>query len=196
MEIASHWIIHYGYFGLFSLLMLGIIGLPVPDETLLTFAGYLIYKHQLHYIFTLLAAYLGSICGISISFLLGHSLGLWLIRKYGKYVFITPEKIDHVHSWFQRYGKWGLVIGYFMPGVRHLTAYVAGASKLEYPTFALYAYSGGLIWASTFVYLGYALGNEWQKVLGRIHQHAVIGTVVIIVVFVVLWFLKKKAYRS
>ena len=44
MEIITQWISHYGYFGLFSLLMLGIVGLPVPDETLLTFAGYLVVE--------------------------------------------------------------------------------------------------------------------------------------------------------
>ncbi len=38
------WITQYGYLAIFCLLMFGIVGLPVPDETLLTFSGYLIYK--------------------------------------------------------------------------------------------------------------------------------------------------------
>jgi membrane protein DedA with SNARE-associated domain len=57
----------YGYLGIFSLLMLGIVGLPVPDEWLLTFAGYLIFKGHFQIVPTLAAAVLGSICGISVS---------------------------------------------------------------------------------------------------------------------------------
>jgi membrane protein DedA with SNARE-associated domain len=44
MSTIVYWIAHYGYLALFGLLMLGIVGLPVPDETLLTFAGYLVFR--------------------------------------------------------------------------------------------------------------------------------------------------------
>jgi membrane protein DedA with SNARE-associated domain len=44
MEITPYWIRHYGYWGIFSSLLLGIVGVPIPDEWLLTFAGYLVYK--------------------------------------------------------------------------------------------------------------------------------------------------------
>src|ERR1051326_5408339 len=116
MELISSWITHYGYFGLFSLLMVGIVGVPIPDETLLTFAGYLASRNQLQLPLTLGAAFLGSICGITISFVLGRTLGLFLIHKYGRFVFITPEKLEKAHAWFRGRGRWSLVIGYFIPG--------------------------------------------------------------------------------
>ena len=83
MELILHWISEYGYFGLFSLLVLGIVGLPVPDETLLTFAGYLIFRGQLRLVPTMLAAFLGSACGITLSYTLGRLTGYFLIEKYG-----------------------------------------------------------------------------------------------------------------
>ncbi len=64
----EQWIAQYGYLGIFSLLVLGIVGLPVPDETLLTLAGYLVYRGQLLLIPTVLAALLGSLCGITLSY--------------------------------------------------------------------------------------------------------------------------------
>jgi len=195
MEIITQWISHYGYFGLFSLLMLGIVGLPVPDETLLTFAGYLIFKKQLSFPLTLLFAFLGSATGISLSYILGRSLGLYLIHKYGRYVFITPEKLELVHRWFLRRGKWSLPIGYFIPGVRHLTAYVAGSSRLEIPVFATFAYSGALIWSTTFILLGYFLGDQWEFVLSRLENNILEGTLIVLAILAVIWFLRKRLFR-
>lgn len=195
MEIISEWITHYGYFGLFSLLMLGIVGLPVPDETLLTFAGYLVFKGQLALPATLISAFLGSACGITLSYGLGRSLGFYLIHRYGRYVFITPERLDAVHRWFLLRGKWSLPIGYFIPGVRHLTAYVAGTSRLEIATFAAYAYTGALVWSSGFILLGYFLGDQWDNVLIKLQDNIVVGTIVVILILVIVWILKKKFIR-
>ncbi|MFP3126336.1 hypothetical protein OH784_27380 [Ectobacillus funiculus] len=65
--------IHYGYMGIFGVLVLGIIGLPIPDEVLMTFVGYLIWKGQLHYLPTVLTSILGSFLGMSISYLIGRT---------------------------------------------------------------------------------------------------------------------------
>lgn len=195
MELITHWISQYGYFGLFSLLMLGIVGVPVPDETLLTFSGYLIFRGRLSFHFTFMSAILGSACGITLSYALGRSLGLFLIHKYGRYVLITPERLDAVHQWFLKRGKWSLPIGYFIPGVRHLTAYVAGASQLETRKFALYAYSGAVIWSTTFILLGYFLGDQWEYVSDRVQENVVVGSIVIGLAILALWFLRKKLIR-
>ena len=62
-----HFIQHYGYAGIFSSLMLGIAGLPIPDETILSFVGYLIYKGHLQLFPALTAAFFGSVSGITLS---------------------------------------------------------------------------------------------------------------------------------
>src|ERR1700676_5134716 len=116
------WIAQYGYFAVFALLMLGIVGLPVPDETLLTFSGYLAYKGSFSLPLAFLFAWAGSTCGITISFYLGRTVGMGLIHRYGKYIHITEEHIQKAHAWFDRVGHWGLTFGYFIPGVRHVSA--------------------------------------------------------------------------
>ncbi len=171
MEIISHWIGQYGYFGIFSLLVLGIVGLPIPDETLLTFAGFMIYEHRLHPIPTFLAAFLGSCCGITVSYAFGRSLGILVIRRYGYIFHITQDRLDWVHDWFARVGTWGLLFGYFIPGVRHLTAIAAGASRLRPAVFGLFAYAGGSLWVLTFISIGYLVGDEWRQAGNRIESH-------------------------
>ncbi len=169
-EIALHWITQHGYAGIFSLLVFGIIGLPVPDEWLLTFSGYLIFKHTLLFLPTFLSAFLGSACGITVSYLLGRVFDTYILVKYGWIFHLTPERLARVHSWFERRGRWTLLVGYFIPGVRHLTGYVAGVSELSYANFALFAYTGAFSWAALFITLGYFLGEEWNRVLGSFHE--------------------------
>jgi membrane protein DedA with SNARE-associated domain len=77
-EMLYHWITVYGYFGVFALLMLGIIGLPVPDETVLALVGYLAFRGDLQLVPAYLAGFLGSICGISLSYLIGRRRALFI----------------------------------------------------------------------------------------------------------------------
>jgi membrane protein DedA with SNARE-associated domain len=197
METALQLVNQYGDIALFLLLVVGIIGLPVPDETLLTFAGYLIYKGHLHFPTTLAAAFAGSVCGITGSYLIGRTGGLYVIHKYGRYVRITPERLEYVHAWFERVGRWGLFFGYFIPGVRHFTALVAGTSMLEYPIFALFAYSGGLVWVSTFLTLGYFLGEEWSRIgkqiQGRAEEIAIVVVAIALIAFGIRYWRKRRA---
>jgi membrane protein DedA with SNARE-associated domain len=160
--------------------MLGIVGLPVPDETLLTFTGYLIYKSHLRLVPAFAAAFCGSACGITVSYLLGRTFGIALIHRYGRYIGLTEKRIHEAHNWFERAGRWGLTFGYFVPGVRHFTAYAAGMSDLEAPVFAVFAYSGAFVWSLTFISLGYFLGERWEAVSEEIHRKIVVACGIIL----------------
>jgi membrane protein DedA with SNARE-associated domain len=164
------WLEAYGYPGLFVLLMLGIVGLPVPDETLLAFAGYLVFKRTLGLPATLLAAFLGTTCGITLSYGLGRGLGPGAVRRFGHRLRVTPEHLDRVQAWYRRHGRYALFLGYFVPGVRHLVAFVAGSARLPLPLFALFAYTGGLVWSLTFILLGYGFGEEWARMSAALHR--------------------------
>ena len=190
MELLFPWLLHYGDAALFGLLVLGIVGLPVPDETLLVFSGYLIGRGRLQPALTFAAAFGGSVCGISLSYWIGRTLGQQAVRRYGRYVHLTPERLQRVHAWFERIGEWLLAVGYFVPGVRHFTALVAGASELEYGTFALFAYSGAAIWVGTFLWLGYAVGEHWNTTMQVVHRYTA-GTILIVLTLVTLgWCLR------
>ena len=191
-----HWVSQHRYLGIFSLLMLGIFGAPVPDETLLAFSGYLVFTGRLAMVPTVASAFFGSICGISISYLLGRSGGLFLIRRYGHRMHITPERIERVSQWLHHTGKWGLVIGYFIPGVRHLTAIAAGASRLRYPVFAVFAYSGGLLWSTTFVAAGFFIEKGWLGTSSAIHRIILITSAAIAALLLVYYISNRKTRKN
>lgn len=194
-QLILGWITHYGYIAIFCLLTMGIVGLPVPDETLLTFSGYLVYKGSFVLPLAFVAAVAGSSCGITISYWLGRTFGLKVIHRYGRYVRITEEHVEKAHAWFERVGHWGLTFGYFVPGVRHLTAYAAGMSEVAPHQFAVFAYSGAVLWVSTFMALGYFLGERWEAVEANIHHYLVWITVAgaIALVLFLVWRKRRRA---
>ncbi len=154
------WISHYGVQAIFGLQVLGIVGLPVPDELMLTIAGTLVRAGKLPFAGTLAAAMGGAMTGITVSYLAGRYIGLAALRKV---VHIPDEPLRRVERWFHRSGGWLLTFGYFIPGVRHVTAIAAGSSGLGYGTFAAFAYPGAIFWSSFFVTTGYVLGDRWRS---------------------------------
>jgi membrane protein DedA with SNARE-associated domain len=184
------WIIQHGPGALFLLLLLGVVGLPIPDETLLVFCGYLISKGRLSAVETFLAGVGGTWCGISLSYTIGRTFGLGVIHRFGKYLHITEDRLANVHRWFDRIGHWALFVGYFIAGVRHFTAIVAGISRLKFTSFAAYAWSGGVVWVASFLTLGYFLGERWKEVAELVHKYVLVASLVLIAASVVVYFLR------
>lgn len=194
MDISSaeilNWVARYGYFGIFAFLMLGIVGVPVPDELLLTCAGFLVFKGYLLAEFTVACAFMGSACGISFSYGLGRFVGLPIIYRYGYLAHITPGMMKRINGWYERFGKWLLLFGYFMAGVRHLTAFAAGTCRLRVPVFAVFAYTGAFLWSITFISLGYLLGDQWPLISK--HLNAEIWLSIALVGGLVVWCFVKR----
>jgi membrane protein DedA with SNARE-associated domain len=195
MDRILEWISHYGYLGIFGLLSCGFIGLPVPDETLLMACGALIAQGKLEWIAAWASALAGSMCGISVSYTIGRLAGRGFIPRWGRYVHFTEERQRRVQAWFDRLGHWVLTFGYFIPGARHFTALVAGMTEVRYRTFASYAYPGAFLWVSTFVGLGFYLGDNWRGVLALIHRSLLALTIAGAAVGLIVFFVHRRRKR-
>jgi membrane protein DedA with SNARE-associated domain len=196
MSHVFAWIAEYGYGAIFLLLMLGVVGLPVPDETLLVYCGYLISKGVMHPAGAFFAALAGSWCGISLSYTIGRTLGLGVVHRFGKYVHLTEERLNRVHGWFDRIGHWALFAGYYIAGLRHLTAIVAGTSKLRFLSFMTFAWSGGVLWVTTFLTLGYFLGDKWKQIAEVIHHYLLYASIVILAGVALWYYLRRRRKRN
>lgn len=195
-ETFSAWLIEYGSIVLFILLALGIIALPIPDETLMIFAGILMDTGKLYIVPTLIAAYLGTIFGITLSYVIGRTLGHFLMHRYGNWIGLTNERLANVEDWLKHYGKWTLTFGYFLPGIRHLTGFATGMAYLPYKEFALFAYTGAIIWATTFISIGFFLGNYCLTIYANspfgLDEIIIVGIVGLIVYFFIKF--RKKSH--
>lgn len=192
MDAVFTWITHYGYGAIFLLLMLGIVGLPIPDETILVFCGYLISKGTLDRFPAWATAVAGSWCGISLSYTIGRTLGLGFVHKFGKYIHVTDERLANVQKWFDRLGHWVLFCGYYIAGVRHFSAIIAGTSKLRFTHFIAYAWSGGLLWVTTFLTLGYFLGENWKQLAEVIHHDLLYFSLAVLAAALCYYLVKRR----
>jgi membrane protein DedA with SNARE-associated domain len=186
------WIVQHGPGALFLLLLLGVVGLPIPDETLLVYCGFLISKGRLAPAQTLLAGVAGTWCGISLSYTIGRTFGVGVVHRFGKYLHITDERLAKVNHWFDKIGHWALFVGYFIAGVRHFTAIVAGISRLRFSSFAMYAWSGGVLWVASFLTLGYFLGERWKEVAELVHKYILEASLVLIVAAAVTYYVRSR----
>ena len=175
---------------MFVLLALGVVGLPLPDEALLALAGVLIGQGRLHPVTAAIAAMGGAMTGITLSYGLGRFVGLPLLLRYGSRFHVDTAVVTRVGTWFDRAGKWLLAGGYFIPGVRHVTAILAGASKLHVGTFMAFAFAGAVLWVSCFLTIGYALGDEWRGLLADLHRHLLIACLAAVAVVAGYAYLK------
>lgn len=192
MSHVDQFLANYGYFALFGLLMLGIVGPLIPDETILVFAGIAIHRGQMQPVLALFFAVAGSFCGITLSYILGRTGVVYALERSPMLQKHVCSRLPEVERWFERFGKWTLFFGYFVAGVRHFTALVAGMSGLPPATFALYAYPGGFLWVATFLTIGYYLGEQWGHVGPKFDRDAIIVAVIVALAGLILWRFRRK----
>ena len=182
---------HYGYIILFSALVLELIAFPLPGELMMTYCGFLVYQSQMNWIISIIVATAGVIVGITMSYFIGTKLGVKFFEKYGSYIHLGPNKIEKTSKWFKSSGNKLLILAYFIPGVRHITGYFSGITKISYKRFALNAYFGAFLWTATFISLGKVLGPNWDKFHSYISRYLIIGSIIISLIMIIIY-----AYRN
>lgn len=186
----------YGYLVLFIGLMLECIALPFPGETTMAYAGYLSYLGSLHFGWLIIMGFLGTTIGMTITYFIGLKAGLPFLNRFGKWILLSPRKLEKTRRWFGKYGQSLVFIGYFIPGVRHFTGYFSGINALPFRKFALYAYSGALLWVILFLSLGKIFGPQWQVVfhLAEMYLLWIVAAIVIILLIFTLYRFRKRIH--
>lgn len=197
LQMIEQLFAEYGYLVLLIGIPLDAIALPIPPgNTTLAYTGYLAYKGVLQLGPALLAAYIGSTFGITITYLLGRQLGVPIIEKYGKWLSLKPENVSKTEEYHERFGNKILLFSYFMPGVRQFIGYFFGISCMPFRTFAIYAYTGSALWVSFFIGIGYRFGEKWQRVFLLVEDFLLYIFLGICVVVIGYLFFKKLCRRK
>ena len=95
----------YSYFGIFVALALGILGLPIPDETLMAYAGFLAFQGKFNFLYSVMVAFVGTSFGITFGYVLGRRFGNPIIKRYSAKMYINSEHIQNAERFYNRYGK-------------------------------------------------------------------------------------------
>ncbi|MEK3730551.1 MULTISPECIES: DedA family protein [unclassified Lysinibacillus] len=152
----------YGYFALFFSLWLGIIGMPLPDEMIVMSGGFLSSLEKMVVWKSFLLTYLGVVSGLSLGYFLGKIFGHRVLDKLikknkAKYLVKSKELLN-------KYGRFALVLSYFIPIVRHILPYLVGMNNMPFKTYALFSYTTGFVWTLMYFTLGLLFGSQMEVI--------------------------------
>ncbi|WP_435170254.1 VTT domain-containing protein [Paenibacillus glycanilyticus] len=194
IDIAA-WLEQYGYGIIFLSLCLEMLALPLPGEIMMSYAGMLVFEKKLSWLLSILTASAGVTTGITLSYWIGYWLGKPFITKYGHRFHMGEEQMERLTIWFEKYGDKLLFIAYFIPGVRHITGYFCGVTRMPFRRYAIYAYSGAVFWVSLFISLGKVLGPKWEAYHSTVNRYLIIFAITSGLLFLLYNLLKKYKYR-
>jgi membrane protein DedA with SNARE-associated domain len=197
MPDLTPFIAQWGYAAIFLIVILGNVGLPVPEETILTLAGYLIWQGRLEPIPVVLTAITSAV--------LGDNIAYWLGRRYGRialtrFLKIGPERIERMQRLVLRYGMLAVFFARFVAGLRFMAGPLAGSTGLSPLRFFVANLLGGIVYVPIAVGAGYAVGyglGDRIEGLRRFTggaEHVLLAAIA--VAAVALWLWRVRARRA
>jgi membrane protein DedA with SNARE-associated domain len=144
----------YGYLAIFFGVMLESVGIPLPGETILIAAGFLVHQGTFDPGETITFGVLGTIVGNQIGYWAGRQGGRPFVLRRGHYVGVTHRRLLRAEEFFARNGGKAVFLSRFVPGLRAFGALVAGISRMHWRTFLFYNVLVGVVWATASILVG------------------------------------------
>ena len=160
----------FGYLGIFFMTVIESTFVPIPNEITLIPAGYLVAKGSLSMGWLLFFSIAGNLVGSLITYYLAYHYGRVIVKKIGKYLFLTEDKLQIVERFFKTHGHISVFIGRIAPGIKHFISFPAGLGKMDIRIFCLYSGLGGALWTLILVFLGYFIGHNEGVIEEHISQ--------------------------
>lgn len=166
--LVSTYIQHWTYFGLFAVLALCGMGLPVPEDVALLAGGYLAHRGIIQYPMTLAVSLFGVVAGDNSLYFLGRRFGTGLVAYLGVGRPNSRRQIARLRGFMERHGHMAIFYARFLAGVRALVYLTAGSLGVKPTRFFIYDALGALISVPVVVSLGYVFGAQIGHIISYI----------------------------
>jgi|SRR5579884_1555572 len=186
---------HYGYLAVAAFVLLEDFGVPVPGETILILAAVYAGTGRLSVWLVGVIACAAAVTGDNIGFAIGHFGGRALVERFGRYIFLTGERVDKATDWFERHGGKVVVIARFVEGLRQANGIIAGISGMHWTAFLAFNALGAALWVAVWVCVGYFSGNHIDTIYNTAVQYegyfaAAVG--VVILALIARWLVRRR----
>jgi membrane protein DedA with SNARE-associated domain len=192
-EYATALIDATGYPGVFVLMTMESMVLPVPSEAVMPFAGFLVATKHFTMAGIIVASTLGSIAGSLLSYWIGRYGGVSFVKRWGKYLLLNQHDLEVTEAFFNKRGSITILICRFIPVVRHLISIPAGTGRMNIFTFLVFTIIGAGLWNTFLSFLGFYLRQNWDVVMK--YSHIVDIVVVLILLAGVFYFVARHLKR-
>jgi membrane-associated protein len=189
--IAEHGALTYGLLFAIVFVETGLVVMPLlPGDSLLFSVGLLsAASGQLEVTTVIPMLILAAILGDQVNYFLGRNFSNW-IREKDQILFLKRSHIEQTEAFYQKYGPKTVIIARFVPIVRTVAPFVAGAGRMSYSVYLLFGFLGAVLWVTSITLAGYFLGdNEWVKAN---FEKVVLGIVAVSVIPILLGIVKQK----
>jgi membrane protein DedA with SNARE-associated domain len=154
LEIWVGWVRDGGYLGIIGLMAMESSIFPVPSEIVIPPAAFLAARGDLSFTGVILAGTLGSYLGSAITYWVARVVGRPVIQRFGKFFFVTSDKLERAEVWLERYEAGGVFFARLLPVIRHLISIPAGIVRMNFWMFSVVTIVGSALWCAVLAYLG------------------------------------------
>jgi membrane protein DedA with SNARE-associated domain len=177
---------HYGYLAVGGLITLEDFGVPSPGETVLVAGAVYAGTGRLNIVAVGVVAMLAAVVGDNIGYAIGYFGGHALVLRFGKYVFLTSERLDKAERFFARHGGKVVVAARFFEGLRQANGIIAGIAEMPWPRFLLFNAIGAALWVGAWASVGYLAGSHIGTIYSDITRYSLYILIVAVVVVAAL----------
>lgn len=189
MTNVQTFITHYGYLAIFLLMLAESACIPVPSEVTMllggAMAGGAVAGAHLNLGWVTVAGVAGNLAGSYLAWALGRYGGPAAWRKWGRYVGLREHDLVAAEGWFDRHGTAAVFFGRLLPVIRTFISLPAGFARMRPLRFGLYTVAGCIPWTLALAWIGYAVGDNWQRIADGFHGPTVVIAVLVVVAVVV-----------
>lgn len=184
---------HFTYLGVFVILFLCGLGLPIPEELTIVASGYISYLGLARWPYATLTCLFAIVCGDLLTYFIGRHWGMSVLRSRFFRKLLSESHLQKVNRYFATYGAKTIFFSRFFAGVRFCSYFVAGTARVKVSTFILMDLLGAMISVPISVYAGYYFGSNIETGLRYLHRGKQIFLLVLtlIILCLVLYYLRK-----
>ncbi|MGH3158577.1 MAG: DedA family protein [Streptosporangiaceae bacterium] len=152
---------HYGYLAVAALLFLENLGAPiVPGETMLNAGAIYAGAGRMNIVALGLVAVGACVAGGCGGWAIGWFGGRALAERYGRYVFLTPGRLDRAERFFRNRGAFVITFARFLEGLRQANGIISGITEMPLTRFLMFNGLGAVVWVAVWVSVGYLAGDH------------------------------------
>lgn len=181
----------HGYLAVFVLMALESACIPIPSEVTMLFAGFLVSRGEIDFVAVSLVGTVANLAGSWAAYAVGRSTGRALLERFGKYLFIRKHEIDRADVWFERHGETAVFVSRLLPVVRTFISLPAGMARMPLGKFTVYTFLGCLPWVFALTAAGWALGENWESIVGEFTV-ASLAIGVVVLGAGIWWYLRRR----